>query len=178
MFGFETRFAVQFSLLWFLSFFFYFPEESLVPYSKPSFPSPGGHSSSGTASSKGSTGPRKAEVLRGGHQRNASDLLDIGYVGSNSQGQFTGELCKSFGSFQRPSWFWKYIGLMEPLHLNIFLNDRKFPLLINNRIILFWIGHKLKDKVYSSQWCKYFIGISSLFKLYTILLMPEINLNI
>ncbi|KAL6082544.1 hypothetical protein STEG23_014529, partial [Scotinomys teguina] len=65
-------------------------EESLVPYSKPSFPSPGGHSSSGTASSKGSTGPRKAEALRGGHQRNASDLLDIGYVGSNSQGQFTG----------------------------------------------------------------------------------------
>ncbi|XP_053421119.1 roundabout homolog 2 isoform X4 [Nycticebus coucang] len=68
------------------------PEEALVPYSKPSFPSPGGHSSSGTASSKGSTGPRKAEVLRGGHQRNASDLLDIGYMGSNSQGQFTGEL--------------------------------------------------------------------------------------
>ncbi|XP_040606514.1 roundabout homolog 2 isoform X7 [Mesocricetus auratus] len=67
-------------------------EESLVPYSKPSFPSPGGHSSSGTASSKGSTGPRKTEVLRSGHQRNASDLLDIGYVGSNSQGQFTGEL--------------------------------------------------------------------------------------
>ncbi|XP_064129163.1 roundabout homolog 2 isoform X1 [Loxodonta africana] len=71
-------------------------EEALVPYSKPSFPSPGGHSSSGTASSKGSTGPRKAEVLRGGHQRNASDLLDIGYMGSNSQGQFTGELCKCF----------------------------------------------------------------------------------
>ncbi|XP_076974827.1 roundabout homolog 2 isoform X4 [Tamandua tetradactyla] len=67
-------------------------EEAVVPYSKPSFPSPGGHSSSGTASSKGSTGPRKAEVLRGGHQRNASDLLDIGYMGSNSQGQFTGEL--------------------------------------------------------------------------------------
>ncbi|XP_062934048.1 roundabout homolog 2 [Cynocephalus volans] len=67
-------------------------EETLVPYSKPSFPSPGGHSSSGTASSKGSTGPRKAEVLRGGHQRNASDLLDIGYMGSSSQGQFTGEL--------------------------------------------------------------------------------------
>uniref|UniRef100_A0A287DCH3 Roundabout guidance receptor 2 n=1 Tax=Ictidomys tridecemlineatus TaxID=43179 RepID=A0A287DCH3_ICTTR len=64
-------------------------EEALVPYSKPSFPSPGGHSSSGTASSKGSTGPRKPEVLRGGHQRNASDLLDIGYMGSNSQGQFT-----------------------------------------------------------------------------------------
>ncbi|XP_070108363.1 roundabout homolog 2 isoform X20 [Equus przewalskii] len=65
------------------------PEETLVPYSKPSFPSPGGHSSSGTASSKGSTGPRKAEALRGSHQRNASDLLDIGYMGSNSQGQFT-----------------------------------------------------------------------------------------
>ncbi|XP_029422965.1 roundabout homolog 2 isoform X11 [Nannospalax galili] len=64
-------------------------EETLVPYSKPSFPSPGGHSSSGTASSKGSTGPRKAEVLRGGHQRNTSDLVDIGYMGSNSQGQFT-----------------------------------------------------------------------------------------
>ncbi|XP_032775641.1 roundabout homolog 2 isoform X12 [Strigops habroptila] len=67
-------------------------EEALVPYSKPNFPSPGGHSSSGTASSKGSTGPRKGEVLRGGHQRNASDLLDVGYMGSNSQGQFTGEL--------------------------------------------------------------------------------------
>ncbi|XP_031220115.1 roundabout homolog 2 isoform X8 [Mastomys coucha] len=64
-------------------------EESLVPYSKPSFPSPGGHSSSGTSSSKGSTGPRKADVLRGSHQRNANDLLDIGYVGSNTQGQFT-----------------------------------------------------------------------------------------
>ncbi|XP_071665910.1 roundabout homolog 2 isoform X13 [Patagioenas fasciata] len=67
-------------------------EEALVPYSKPNFPSPGGHSSSGTSSSKGSTGPRKGEVLRGGHQRNASDLLDVGYMGSNSQGQFTGEL--------------------------------------------------------------------------------------
>uniref|UniRef100_A0A8C8RDV6 Roundabout guidance receptor 2 n=1 Tax=Pelusios castaneus TaxID=367368 RepID=A0A8C8RDV6_9SAUR len=67
-------------------------EEALVPYSKPSFPSPGGHSSSGTASSKGSTGPRKGEALRGGHQRNASDLLDVGYMGLNSQGQFIGEL--------------------------------------------------------------------------------------
>uniref|UniRef100_A0A8C6N8S9 Uncharacterized protein n=1 Tax=Melopsittacus undulatus TaxID=13146 RepID=A0A8C6N8S9_MELUD len=74
-------------------------EEALVPYSKPNFPSPGGHSSSGTASSKGSTGPRKGEVLRGGHQRNASDLLDVGYVGSNSQGQFTGELCKFISSY-------------------------------------------------------------------------------
>ncbi|XP_062982832.1 roundabout homolog 2 isoform X3 [Elgaria multicarinata webbii] len=67
-------------------------EEALVPYSKPSFPSPGGHSSSGTASSKGSTGPRKGEVIRGGHQRNTSDLIDVGYIGSNSQGQFSGEL--------------------------------------------------------------------------------------
>uniref|UniRef100_A0ABM5FXL2 Roundabout homolog 2 isoform X15 n=1 Tax=Pogona vitticeps TaxID=103695 RepID=A0ABM5FXL2_9SAUR len=67
-------------------------EEALVPYSKPSFPSPGGHSSSGTASSKGSTGPRKGEVMRGSHQRNTSDLIDVGYVGSNSQGQFSGDL--------------------------------------------------------------------------------------
>uniref|UniRef100_A0A8D2L3E6 Roundabout guidance receptor 2 n=1 Tax=Varanus komodoensis TaxID=61221 RepID=A0A8D2L3E6_VARKO len=69
-------------------------EEALVPYSKPSFPSPGGHSSSGTASSKGSTGPRKGEVIRGGHQRNTSDLIDVGYIGSNGQGQFSAELCK------------------------------------------------------------------------------------
>ncbi|XP_060090405.1 roundabout homolog 2 isoform X10 [Heteronotia binoei] len=67
-------------------------EEALVPYSKPNFPSPGGHSSSGTASSKGSTGPRKGEVIRSSHQRNASDLLDVGYMGSNSQGQFSDEL--------------------------------------------------------------------------------------
>uniref|UniRef100_A0A6I8NJ50 Roundabout guidance receptor 2 n=1 Tax=Ornithorhynchus anatinus TaxID=9258 RepID=A0A6I8NJ50_ORNAN len=67
-------------------------EEALVPYSKPSFPSPGGHSSSGTASSKGSTGPRKGEVLRGAHQRNTGDLLDVGYMGSSSQGQFPPEL--------------------------------------------------------------------------------------
>uniref|UniRef100_A0A6I8S547 Roundabout guidance receptor 2 n=1 Tax=Xenopus tropicalis TaxID=8364 RepID=A0A6I8S547_XENTR len=68
-------------------------EEILMPYSKPSFPSPGGHSSSGTVSSKESTGPRKGEVLRG-HQRNAIDFLDVGYLGPHSQGQFTGELCK------------------------------------------------------------------------------------
>lgn len=84
-------------------FCFAFLEEALVPYSKPNFPSPGGHSSSGTASSKGSTGPRKGEVLRGGHQRNASDLLDVGYVGSNSQGQFTGELCKFISSYSSKS---------------------------------------------------------------------------
>uniref|UniRef100_A0A673XMY7 Roundabout, axon guidance receptor, homolog 2 (Drosophila) n=1 Tax=Salmo trutta TaxID=8032 RepID=A0A673XMY7_SALTR len=41
----------------------------LPPYSKPSFPSPGGDISSGTASSKGSTGPRKGEGPRGPHQR-------------------------------------------------------------------------------------------------------------
>ncbi|XP_029433827.1 roundabout homolog 2 isoform X4 [Rhinatrema bivittatum] len=66
-------------------------EEALMPYSKPNFPSPGGHSSSGTASSKGSTGPRKGEVLRG-HHRNASDFMDVGYMGTNSQGPCTGEL--------------------------------------------------------------------------------------
>ncbi|XP_041437537.1 roundabout homolog 2 isoform X2 [Xenopus laevis] len=63
-------------------------EEILMPYSKPCFPSPGGHSSSGTVSSKESTGPRKGEILRG-HQRNAIDFLDVGYLGPNSQGQFT-----------------------------------------------------------------------------------------
>ncbi|XP_053561997.1 roundabout homolog 2 [Bombina bombina] len=66
-------------------------EEVLMPYCKPSFPSPGGHSSTGTTSSKESTGPRKGEILRG-HQRNALDFLDVGYLGPNSQGQFTGEL--------------------------------------------------------------------------------------
>uniref|UniRef100_A0A670Y509 Roundabout guidance receptor 2 n=1 Tax=Pseudonaja textilis TaxID=8673 RepID=A0A670Y509_PSETE len=69
-------------------------EETLVPYSKPSFPSPGGHSSSGTASFKGTTGPKKTDVMKGGHQRNMSDLIDVGYIGLNSQGQFPDELCK------------------------------------------------------------------------------------
>lgn len=69
------------------------PDEVLMPYSKPNFPSPGGHSSSGTTSSKDSTGPRKGDIMRG-HQRNAIDFLDVGYLGPNSQGQFTGELCK------------------------------------------------------------------------------------
>lgn len=82
------------ALVVFILLCFAFLEEALVPYSKPNFPSPGGHSSSGTSSSKGSTGPRKGEVLRGGHQHSGSDLLEIGYVGANSQGQFTGELCK------------------------------------------------------------------------------------
>uniref|UniRef100_UPI00398F21F7 roundabout homolog 2 isoform X4 n=1 Tax=Pristiophorus japonicus TaxID=55135 RepID=UPI00398F21F7 len=75
-------------------------EEILIPYSKPSFPSPGhlsGHSSSGTASSKGSTGPRKGVPPRGGpaiasHQRNISDLPDVGYMGSCGQGQFLGDV--------------------------------------------------------------------------------------
>uniref|UniRef100_A0A4W3JPB4 Roundabout, axon guidance receptor, homolog 2 (Drosophila) n=1 Tax=Callorhinchus milii TaxID=7868 RepID=A0A4W3JPB4_CALMI len=77
-------------------------EEMLIPYSKPSFPSPGhlsGHSSSGTASSKGSTGPRKGVGSRGGpvlggHQRNISDLTDLGYLGSIGQGQHSGDVCK------------------------------------------------------------------------------------
>ncbi|XP_041067298.1 roundabout homolog 2 isoform X2 [Carcharodon carcharias] len=75
-------------------------DEILIPYSKPSFPSPGhlsGHSSSGTASSKGSTGPRKGVPSRGGpaiasHQWNISDLPDVGYVGSCGQGQFLGDV--------------------------------------------------------------------------------------
>eukprot|EP00063_Salmo_salar_P044053 XP_014018888.1 PREDICTED: roundabout homolog 2-like isoform X13 [Salmo salar] len=65
-------------------------EGCLPPYSKPSFPSPGGHSSSGTASSKGSTGPRKGEGPRGPHQWTATDHNDI--LGTNGQGQYSGEL--------------------------------------------------------------------------------------
>ncbi|XP_069617055.1 roundabout homolog 2 isoform X40 [Ranitomeya imitator] len=63
-------------------------DEVLMPYSKPCFPSPGGHSSTGTNSSKESTGPRKGDIMRG-HQRNAIDFLEVGYLGPNSQGQFT-----------------------------------------------------------------------------------------
>uniref|UniRef100_A0A6Q2YH64 Roundabout, axon guidance receptor, homolog 2 (Drosophila) n=1 Tax=Esox lucius TaxID=8010 RepID=A0A6Q2YH64_ESOLU len=66
-------------------------EGCLPPYSKPSFPSPGGHSSSGTASSKGSTGPRKAEGPRGSHQRTATDHSE--FLGTNGQSQYSGELC-------------------------------------------------------------------------------------
>ncbi|XP_071213962.1 roundabout homolog 2-like isoform X2 [Salvelinus alpinus] len=65
-------------------------EGCLPPYSKPSFPSPGGHSSSGTASSKGSTGPRKGEGPRGPHLRIATDHID--FLGTNGQGQYSGEL--------------------------------------------------------------------------------------
>uniref|UniRef100_A0A8C9QY43 Roundabout, axon guidance receptor, homolog 2 (Drosophila) n=1 Tax=Scleropages formosus TaxID=113540 RepID=A0A8C9QY43_SCLFO len=67
-------------------------EEALLPYSKPNFPSPGGHSSSGTSSSKGSTGPRKGEGHRGPHQRAITDHPDLGYLGTNGQGQHPGEL--------------------------------------------------------------------------------------
>uniref|UniRef100_A0A8B9LN78 Roundabout, axon guidance receptor, homolog 2 (Drosophila) n=1 Tax=Astyanax mexicanus TaxID=7994 RepID=A0A8B9LN78_ASTMX len=73
-------------------------EEVMPPYSKPSFPSPGGHSSSGTTSSKGSTGPRKGEGSRGQHQR-ANTEHDSGYAGINGQGQYSGELCTSALSF-------------------------------------------------------------------------------
>ncbi|XP_073673403.1 roundabout homolog 2 isoform X3 [Garra rufa] len=63
-------------------------EEAILPYNKPSFPSPGGHSSSGTASSKGSTGPRKGEGTRGQHQR--SEQGESSYMGTNAQ--YSGEL--------------------------------------------------------------------------------------
>lgn len=79
---------------------FGFPEEAMPPYSKPSFPSPGGHSSSGTASSKGSTGPRKGEGQRGQQQqqpqqqRVATEHLDgNNFLGTNGQPQYSGELC-------------------------------------------------------------------------------------
>ncbi|XP_074534935.1 roundabout homolog 2 isoform X7 [Halichoeres trimaculatus] len=65
-------------------------EEGCLPYSKPSFPSPGGHSSSGTASSKGSTGPRKTEGPRQPQQWTASEHAE--FLGANGQGQYTGEL--------------------------------------------------------------------------------------
>lgn len=71
------------------------PDEAMPPYSKPSFPSPGGHSSSGTTSSKGSTGPRKGEGSRSQHQRSNTEHGDSSYIGTNGQGQYSGELCKS-----------------------------------------------------------------------------------
>ncbi|XP_035390171.1 roundabout homolog 2 isoform X3 [Electrophorus electricus] len=67
-------------------------EEAMPPYSKPSFPSPGGHSSSGTVSSTCSTGPRKGESWRGQHQRPGAEHTDSGYLGTISQGQYSGEL--------------------------------------------------------------------------------------
>uniref|UniRef100_A0A667WHP2 Roundabout, axon guidance receptor, homolog 2 (Drosophila) n=1 Tax=Myripristis murdjan TaxID=586833 RepID=A0A667WHP2_9TELE len=66
-------------------------EEGCLPYSKPSFPSPGGHSSSGTASSKGSTGPRKTEGPRQPQQWTATEHAE--FLGTNGQGQYSGELC-------------------------------------------------------------------------------------
>ncbi|XP_072316546.1 roundabout homolog 2 isoform X1 [Eucyclogobius newberryi] len=65
-------------------------EEPCVPYSKPSFPSPGGHSSSGTTSSKGSTGPRKSEGPRQPQQWTTLEHAD--FLGANGQGHFSGEL--------------------------------------------------------------------------------------
>ncbi|KAJ3600390.1 hypothetical protein NHX12_031375, partial [Muraenolepis orangiensis] len=60
-------------------------EEGCLPYSKPSFPSPGGHSSSsGTASSKGSTGPRKGEGPRQPQQWTATEHAE--FLGTNGQG--------------------------------------------------------------------------------------------
>uniref|UniRef100_A0A672KC26 Roundabout, axon guidance receptor, homolog 2 (Drosophila) n=1 Tax=Sinocyclocheilus grahami TaxID=75366 RepID=A0A672KC26_SINGR len=70
-----------------------FSEEAILPYNKPSFPSPGGHSSSGTASSKGSTGPRKGEGTRGQHQRSNTEQGESSYMGINAQ--YSGELCES-----------------------------------------------------------------------------------
>ncbi|CAL9684905.1 unnamed protein product [Knipowitschia caucasica] len=67
-------------------------EEPCVPYSKPSFPSPGGHSSSGTSSSKGSTGPRKSEGPRQPQQWTALEHAD--FLGASAQGHFSGELCE------------------------------------------------------------------------------------
>ncbi|CAL8362204.1 unnamed protein product [Merluccius merluccius] len=68
-------------------------EEGCLPYSKPSFPSPGGHSSSsGTASSKGSTGPRKGEGPRQPQQWTATEHAE--FLGTNGQGQYSGELCE------------------------------------------------------------------------------------
>uniref|UniRef100_A0A672Z0I5 Roundabout, axon guidance receptor, homolog 2 (Drosophila) n=1 Tax=Sphaeramia orbicularis TaxID=375764 RepID=A0A672Z0I5_9TELE len=66
--------------------------DGCLPYSKPSFPSPGGHSSSGTTSSKGSTGPRKTEGPRQPQQWTALEHAD--FLGANGQGQYSGELCE------------------------------------------------------------------------------------
>uniref|UniRef100_A0A8C6KG60 Roundabout, axon guidance receptor, homolog 2 (Drosophila) n=1 Tax=Nothobranchius furzeri TaxID=105023 RepID=A0A8C6KG60_NOTFU len=67
-------------------------EDGCLPYSRPSFPSPGGHSSSGTASSKGSTGPRKSDGPRQPQQWTTTEHAE--FLGANGQGQYTGELCE------------------------------------------------------------------------------------
>lgn len=69
------------------------PEDGCLPYNKPSFPSPGGHSSSGTASSKSSTGPRKTDGPRQPQQWTVTEHAD--FLGSTGQGQYSGELCES-----------------------------------------------------------------------------------
>lgn len=71
------------------------PEDGCLPYNKPSFPSPGGHSSSGTASSKSSTGPRKTDGPRQPQQWTVTEHAD--FLGSTGQGQYSGELCECFG---------------------------------------------------------------------------------
>uniref|UniRef100_G3PBT0 Si:ch1073-83m3.1 n=1 Tax=Gasterosteus aculeatus aculeatus TaxID=481459 RepID=G3PBT0_GASAC len=70
----------------------FFSEDGCLPYNKPSFPSPGGQSSSGTGSSKGSTGPRKAEGPRQPQQWTATEHAE--FLGTNGQGQYSGELCE------------------------------------------------------------------------------------
>ncbi|XP_038147922.1 roundabout homolog 2 isoform X11 [Cyprinodon tularosa] len=61
------------------------PEDGCLPYSKPSFPSPGGHSSSGTTSSKGSTGPRKTDGPRQPQQWTATEHAE--FLGANGHGE-------------------------------------------------------------------------------------------
>ncbi|XP_056905541.1 roundabout homolog 2 isoform X15 [Takifugu flavidus] len=65
-------------------------EDGCLPYNKPSFPSPGGHSSSGTASSKSSTGPRKTDGPRQPQQWTVTEHAD--FLGSTGPGQYSGEL--------------------------------------------------------------------------------------
>uniref|UniRef100_A0A3Q2NR96 Roundabout, axon guidance receptor, homolog 2 (Drosophila) n=1 Tax=Fundulus heteroclitus TaxID=8078 RepID=A0A3Q2NR96_FUNHE len=60
-------------------------EDGCLPYSKPSFPSPGGHSSSGTTSSKGSTGPRKTDGPRQPQQWTATEHAE--FLGANGHGE-------------------------------------------------------------------------------------------
>ncbi|XP_063061156.1 roundabout homolog 2 isoform X2 [Engraulis encrasicolus] len=73
-------------------------EEAMPPYSKPSFPSPGAHSSSGTGSSKSSTGPRKGDGQRGQQQQQQQQRGFNGehsaedFMGTNGQSQYSGEL--------------------------------------------------------------------------------------
>uniref|UniRef100_A0A674MLV4 Roundabout, axon guidance receptor, homolog 2 (Drosophila) n=1 Tax=Takifugu rubripes TaxID=31033 RepID=A0A674MLV4_TAKRU len=70
--------------------------DGCLPYNKPSFPSPGGHSSSGTASSKSSTGPRKTDGPRQPQQWTVTEHAD--FLGSTGPGQYSGELCESFST--------------------------------------------------------------------------------